>query len=256
MVDINAALQMASDGKSILECINQTIELKYNSVTLTFKITGIFDDEDETKTNAYIDDTALTNMYSSAGTTYTAKSGGAYNILYVRVKDVTYLDSVSDGIEDLSSEYKIVLADSDSSTVLDYIDLGTKVLTGIAMISLVVASIMIIIVQYVSIVERTKEIGILRSIGGRKKDISNLFMFESMILGTAGGILAVIVSYLIAGITNTICYISTGAFFISFNPIWYFIGFIIAVIVSILAGIAPSKKAGGLDPIECLRSGE
>lgn len=256
MVDLDSALAIASDGESVLECINQTIELTYNSTTVTFTITGIFDDEDDSKTNAYIDDAALTNLYSSASTSYTAVSGNYYNILYVRVKDVTYIDSVTEEIEDLSSSYTATIPDSDSSTVLDYIDLGTKVLTGIAMLSLVVASIMIIIVQYVSIVERTKEIGILRSIGGRKKDISNLFMFESMILGTAGGILAVMVSYLVAGITNLICYLATNAIFISFNPVWYLLGFLVAVLVSILAGIAPSKKAGGLDPIECLRSGE
>ena len=254
MVDLNMAMAMAGDSESILECINKTIDITYSSSTYTMTIVGVFDDSDTSISTAYFSEEALNLFYSKAYTSYNAESKYSYNICYVKVSNITYLESVSSKIKEISSSITVSQASNNSSTILDYIELATKVLTGISMLALAVASIMIIIVQYVSIVERTKEIGILRSIGARRGDISNLFMYESMILGIFGGALAFFASYVIAGITNLICYLATGLIFISFNPIWYLIGLAVSILVSILAGIAPARKASNLDPIECLRS--
>jgi ABC-type antimicrobial peptide transport system permease subunit len=251
-IDIDIAESIYTDT-SIIAAINDTIDLTYNNLTYTFKIVGIYDDGLDIK-SSYISEDSLYVFNNLYQTTYDAISGYYYNICYVKVKNITYLNSVSNSIRGISSSLTITTTNQESETILDYIDLATKVLTVLSLLSLSVAAIMIIIVQYVSIVERTKEIGILRSIGGRRKDILYLFLFESLILGSLGGTLAVSVSYLLAGITNIICYISTKCIFISFNPIWYLIGFMVSVLVSILAGITPARKASSLDPITCLRS--
>ena len=251
-IDIDIAESIYTDT-SIIAAINDTIDLTYNNLTYTFKIVGIYDDGLDIK-SSYISEDSLYVFNNLYQTSYDAISGYYYNICYVKVKNITYLNSVSNSIRGISSSLTITTTNQESETILDYIDLATKVLTVLSLLSLSVAAIMIIIVQYVSIVERTKEIGILRSIGGRRKDILYLFLFESLILGSIGGMLAVSVSYLLAGITNIICYISTKCIFISFNPIWYLIGFMVSVLVSILAGITPARKASSLDPITCLRS--
>lgn len=251
-IDIDIAESIYTDT-SIIAAINDTIDLTYNNLTYTFKIVGIYDDGLDIK-SSYISEDSLYVFNNLYQTSYDAISGYYYNICYVKVKNITYLNSVSNSIRGISSSLTITTTNQESETILDYIDLATKVLTVLSLLSLSVAAIMIIIVQYVSIVERTKEIGILRSIGGRRKDILYLFLFESLILGSLGGMLAVSVSYLLAGITNIICYISTKCIFISFNPIWYLIGFMVSVLVSILAGITPARKASSLDPITCLRS--
>ncbi len=251
-IDIDIAESIYTDT-SIIAAINDTIDLTYNNLTYTFKIVGIYDDGLDIK-SSYISEDSLYVFNNLYQTSYDAISGYYYNICYVKVKNITYLNSVSNSIRGISSSLAITSTNQESETILDYIDLATKVLTVLSLLSLSVAAIMIIIVQYVSIVERTKEIGILRSIGGRRKDILYLFLFESLILGSLGGMLAVSVSYLLAGITNIICYISTKCIFISFNPIWYLIGFMVSVLVYILAGITPARKASSLDPITCLRS--
>ncbi len=251
-IDIDIAESIYTDT-SIIAAINDTIDLTYNNLTYTFKIVGIYDDGLDIK-SSYISEDSLYVFNNLYQTSYDAISGYYYNICYVKVKNITYLNSVSNSIRGISSSLTITTTNQESETILDYIELATKVLTVLSLLSLSVAAIMIIIVQYVSIVERTKEIGILRSIGGRRKDILYLFLFESLILGSLGGMLAVSVSYLLAGITNIICYISTKCIFISFNPIWYLIGFMVSVLVSILAGITPARKASSLDPITCLRS--
>ena len=80
----------------------------------------------------------------------------------------------------------------------ELLDTITIVLVGFASISLVVSSIMIGIITYVSVIERTKEIGILRSVGARKKDISRVFNAETLIIGLISGTIGVITSFLIS----------------------------------------------------------
>ena len=171
--------------------------------------------------------------------------------LYVEVKDITYLDSVKEELESLG--FNATELNEEASTVLDYIDLGTTVLTAVSLIAMVVSAIMIIIVMYISVIERTQEIGILRSIGARKKDILKMFITEASLLGTIGGALGLGLAYLIAIVTNIVSVIAADAYFISYNPLYYILGLLVSVLVSTLAGIAPSYKASKLDPVEALR---
>ena len=126
-------------------------------------------------------------------------------------------------------------------------------LAVIAGISLIVALIMILVVLYMSVSERTREIGVLKSIGARKKDIKLIFSTESLLIGVLSGIVGIIFSLIIGGILIAIFKSLIG--FAPISMLWYyfFIALAISVVISVLAGLYPASKAAKLDPVESLR---
>lgn len=131
----------------------------------------------------------------------------------------------------------------------------TGVLVAFAAISLVVSTIMIAIIIYTSVLERRKEIGVLRSIGARKKDISRVFIAESGILGAYSGAIGVIISFVFGAIGNAILkavFEIDGLMTIEW---WHCIlMFLISVLLSVIAGFIPSRIAAKKDPAIALRS--
>ena len=120
--------------------------------------------------------------------------------------------------------------------------------------SLVVSAIMIFIVLYISISERTKEIGILRAIGARKKDIRNMFVFEAGILGLISGLIAVVSCFVVSLITNIICNATLGSYLISYHIGFYVLAILVSLVISVLAGVSPAIKAADFDPADSLRA--
>ena len=117
---------------------------------------------------------------------------------------------------------------------------------------------MISIITYVSVIERTKEIGVLRSIGARKKDISRVFNAETLIIGLCSGILGVAVSYILTIPISAIVRAVAGGV-ISTNiavlaPISAVILVVISVVLTVVAGFIPAKMAAKKDPVKALRS--
>lgn len=145
------------------------------------------------------------------------------------------------------------------STIMSFVNTMVNTITGVlvafAAISLIVSTIMIAIIIYTSVLERRKEIGVLRSIGARKKDISRVFLAESAILGGYSGLIGVIISvafsFAISAILKTIFKIS-GLMSIS----WWqcLVMFAISILLSMLAGFIPSRIAAKKDPAIALRS--
>lgn len=126
-------------------------------------------------------------------------------------------------------------------------------LTIIACISLIVSAIMILVVLYISVSERTKEIGVLKSIGARRKDIRLIFTSESFLIGLLSGIVGIILALGVYGI-----FIAVLTSLLGFAPLslkWYYflIAIGVSVAVSMLSGLYPSNKAAKLDPVESLR---
>lgn len=126
-------------------------------------------------------------------------------------------------------------------------------LTVIAGISLAVALIMILVVLYMSVSERTKEIGVLKSIGARKKDIKLIFSTESFLVGVLSGIAGIIFSLIIGGVLTLIFNSMLG--FAPIRMMWYYFleALALSIVISIIAGLYPSSKAAKLDPVESLR---
>ena len=141
------------------------------------------------------------------------------------------------------------------SSVTVIVDMISYVLIAFVSISLVVSSIMIGIITYISVLERTKEIGILRAIGASKKDISRVFNAETLIVGLAAGLIGIGVTVLLNIPINAIIKALAGVSGIASLPV---VGGVVLVLISVfltvIAGVIPSRVASKKDPVEALRS--
>ena len=131
----------------------------------------------------------------------------------------------------------------------------TLVLVAFASISLVVSLIMIAIITYISVLERIKEIGILRALGARKKDITRVFNAETFIIGICSGSLGIAIAYLLTIPINMIIYELTELSNVAvLNPL-YALGLVaISVVLTLIGGMIPAKMASNKDPVTALRS--
>lgn len=130
----------------------------------------------------------------------------------------------------------------------------TIVLAGIAAISLIVSSIMILVVLHISVVERTREIGLLRAIGARSKDIKIIFVSEAFLIGLFSGIIGLVSAFLIGKFANIA---SMKVFYIevvNITPAYAICGIVVSTIISMCSGLIPARKAAKLDPVESLRT--
>jgi len=141
------------------------------------------------------------------------------------------------------------------SSVSTIVNVISSVLIAFVAISLIVSSIMIAIITYISVIERTKEIGILRAIGASKKDISRVFNAETLIEGLTAGIMGILVTLLLNIPINIIIKNMVDISDISKLPIMgSIILIIISVILTVIAGFIPAKIASNKDPVEALRT--
>ena len=134
-------------------------------------------------------------------------------------------------------------------------DAITIVLIAFSAISLVVSSIMIGIITYISVLERTKEIGILRALGARKKDITRVFNAETFIIGLTSGIIGLLIARVLIIPTNIIIENLTKLKDVAkLNPNHALILLAISIMLTVIGGLIPSKIAAKKDPVEALRS--
>ena len=166
-----------------------------------------------------------------------------------------YLDKYN---ENKNKEDKIIYTDqaklitSLSGGIMDAI---TIVLIAFSSISLIVSSIMVGIITYTSVLERTKEIGILRAIGARKKDITRVFNAEVLIIGLFSGILGIVIAnILIIPINEIIENLSGLPGVAKLNPLHALILIIISMILTLIGGFIPAKIASKKDPVIALRT--
>ena len=167
--------------------------------------------------------------------------GGSTNrtVTYAERQQITYTDSLSVIINMLS----------------EFINIITIALIGFTALSLVVSSVMIAIITYVSVVERIKEIGVIRSLGGRKRDVSRLFIAETSIIGLASGLIGIAVTYLCSLIINVVVAGLTPVATIAVLP-WYYAVMMVGVSVALtlISGVFPAVSAARKDPVVALRS--
>lgn len=139
-----------------------------------------------------------------------------------------------------------------SGSIMDAI---TIVLVAFSAISLVVSSIMIGIITYISVLERTKEIGILRALGARKKDISRVFNAETFIIGITSGLLGILIALILTIPANALLYDLTELQNVArLNPIHALILIIVSVSLTVIGGLIPAHVASKKDPVEALRT--
>lgn len=177
-------------------------------------------------------------------------------------RDFDSKDKVIEAIDEYNSR-------QDKDDVIEYIDivgmmmdsvttvinLITYLLIGFVSISLVVSSIMIGIITYISVLERTKEIGILRSIGASKKDVGQVFVAESAIIGLASGMIGILVTLVLDVAANIIISNLTGiSGFVFLPPAAAVILVLISLGLTVISGLIPARIAAGKDPVAALRS--
>ncbi len=227
------------------DIVNAQKEKNYNILT-----TELFDESTEEGKEAK----EMTLSYLGAETTPVAIQ------LYPKDFDskdevLKVLDNYNEGKKD---EDKIQYMDQAklittmSGSIMDAI---TIVLIAFSAISLVVSSIMIGIITYISVLERTKEIGILRALGARKKDITRVFNAETFIIGLASGTIGLIIAKLLTFPANSIIENLTKLENVAkLNPKHGIILLIISILLTVIGGLIPSKVAAKKDPVEALRS--
>lgn len=188
------------------------------------------------------------------------------SLINIYAKDFDSKEKVTDLIESYNKKQQSAGNDEDiinysdivgmmMSSVKKIINMISYVLIAFVAVSLVVSSIMIGIITYISVLERTKEIGILRSLGASKKDISRVFNAETFIIGLTSGLIGIGVTVLITIPASIIVYNMTGIANIASLPV---VGAIILIVISmiltIVAGLIPSRIASKKDPVEALRT--
>ena len=148
------------------------------------------------------------------------------------------------------------VVDTLMSSVTDIVDAISYVLIAFVAISLVVSSIMIGVITYISVLERNKEIGILRAIGASKRNISEVFNAETFIIGALAGVIGILITLLLLIPTNYIIHSLTDQTNINaMLPPGAAVGLVIlSIILTLIGGIIPSRKAARSDPVAALRS--
>ncbi len=175
-------------------------------------------------------------------------------------------ESVLDFIDNYNSKLtnknqKILYFDTSeflTNTLGQLINIISYVLVAFASISLIVSSVMIGVLTYASVIERTKEIGVLRSIGARKKDISRVFNSETFIIGFGAGLIGIGITYILCPIISAIIKaVAGGAVTTSLavlNPLHALALVAISTILTLISGLIPSRVAAKKDPVKALRT--
>lgn len=126
-------------------------------------------------------------------------------------------------------------------------------LSVISSISLLVSAMMILVVLYMSVSERTKEIGVLKSIGARRKDIKRIFTSESFLVGVLSGVFGILFNLILTLIVWIVLKATIGIVPISYRWWYFFVAMGVSIVISMLSGLYPASKAAKLDPVESLR---
>ncbi|MBR3353277.1 ABC transporter ATP-binding protein/permease [Candidatus Saccharibacteria bacterium] len=171
-----------------------------------------------------------------------------------------FLEEYNDKMRSLNMDEKVIdYTDTTGvlmSSVKTIVDAVSYVLIAFVSISLIVSSIMIGVITYISVYERTKEIGILRAIGASKHNISSIFNAETFIIGLLSGLFGVLISYLLVPIINLILHHFTGDIPLSATLDIRMALFLIilSIVLTLIGGLIPARSASKKDPVEALRS--
>lgn len=240
----NELLDYVIDVNSISSIVKAQSELNYNVLSGQVFDEGVDSTNTKEMMMSYLGGSSIPTIINIYPKSFDAKD-----------KVLKYLDEYN---ENLDENEKIIYTDlgslvsSMSSSIMNAI---TIVLIAFSSISLVVAVIMIGIITYISVLERTKEIGILRALGARRKDITRVFNAETFIIGTVSGILGIIIARILVFPTNKIILDATGLDNVAkMNP-WHALFLVfISVTLTIIGGSIPAHMASKKDPVIALRT--
>jgi putative ABC transport system permease protein len=165
-----------------------------------------------------------------------------------------YIDENSDFVV-ITQQYILDRVDKIMSVIRTYI-------TAIALISLLIGGVGIANIMFATVTERTREIGTMMAVGAKRRDILQLFLYQSMVIGLLGGLAGCILGasgswFVVDLLNNSIQNLggafSTGSIQLSYAPEWFIIASVVGILIGIAAGVLPARKAAKMDPVVALR---
>jgi len=247
VVIVNRELATKLFGKE--DVVGEHIETEIEGTPRTFTIIGVYN-----KNKSIFD--ALTGSDSTQGfIPYTLSTEDFYG-LNIKINEEKDMKKGTEKIKKFLAKYKRVNDDvysvesvEDQANQINGVMAGLSLGLGtIAAISLLVGGFGIMNIMLVSVTERTKEIGIRKSLGARRRDILTQFMVESAILSLSGGLIGIIIGFGISSLAGMFLPLN-----LRLNPIAVMIAVIFSLVVGIFFGLYPASKASKLDPIDALR---
>lgn len=254
------------------EQIAKTYEETVKSQMSTLSVSALAEAFD----NCYITDDGYRMIYDNYMPETFAQTGYAQNLKKLGYVDLESPSGVNiyvstfadkDEVAKIIEDYNDSVETEDQISYTDYvglimnsvttiIDVISYVLIAFVAISLVVSSIMIGIITYISVLERTKEIGILRAIGASKRDISRVFNAETVIVGFAAGLIGILMTIILCIPINAVVHSLTGIYSINavLPPIAAVALVVISMALTVIAGVIPSRVAANKDPVIALRT--
>lgn len=259
-------------SKGILDLFENKKLLNEDGTNRKLDICFTFTDGEGNSTNINFDDLDLTATvdtsvmagylvmyidYDYLGTLfhdYSPAVGNAFapNVLYIKTPSEKITKAINSYLAS-TQKYSGSIEEQLANMFMGMSNIIGTSLIVISCISLLVSAMMILVVLYMSVTERTKEIGVMKSIGARRKDIKRIFTSESFLIGVLSGILGILFNFVLTIIVWVTLNNTIGLAPISYRW-WYFaVAMGVSIVISILSGLYPASKAAKLDPVESLR---
>jgi len=220
--------------------------------TSTLRVTGILEEVGGGMMFSSVD----TQIYTTFTTTQRIfHTGNTVDQIIVKAESVESINKITKEIQDeLGEDVMVISSEAIAEMVGSVMTIMEAILGGIAAISLIVAGVAVINTMTISVMERTREIGVMKALGAKSRDVLMMFLTESLLTGLIGGVIGVVFGVFLGQIASTVLALTMDVPLTSAPSLEVgVVGIVFAAITGTLAGLYPSRKASKLAPVEALR---